>query len=113
MKILLGVLFTSRRKLAQADLERCYILDVDVDVDVKVIFVMLRTLAGCVGLGLGLIYGLSLFSGGDFVLQQWLALPSGERALHVLLTCGLGFVGYVLILLMLGVRPRHFLTAND
>ena len=78
--------------------------------DSKLTFVLLRTLIACVVLVFGLTFGMAqtgLNSG------QWLEMPGSDRALQVLVTCFVGGIGYGLTLLLLGVRPRHFLAATD
>ena len=78
--------------------------------DTKVIFVLLRTLIACAGL----IAGLTLSQAGSGLsTEQWLAMPGDTRALQVLLTCAVGMTGYIAVLLVLGVRPRHFLAASN
>ena len=78
--------------------------------DTKLTFVLLRTLIACVVLVFGLTFGMAqtgLNSG------QWLEMPGSDRAMQVLVTCFVGGIGYGLTLLLLGVRPRHFLAATD
>ncbi|MDC3123585.1 murein biosynthesis integral membrane protein MurJ [Gammaproteobacteria bacterium] len=79
--------------------------------DATVVFVLLRTLLACVGLGAGLVLGMVWLNGSELTLQQWLALPGFDRSLRIILVCMVGLAGYALILLLLGVRPRHFLRA--
>ena len=55
--------------------------------------------------------GMGWLNGSEFTLQQWLALPSFDRGLRIIVICIVGLIGYALILLLLGVRPRHFLRA--
>lgn len=81
--------------------------------DAKLVFVLARTLMACSVLGLGLLYGLGFFGDSSFSLQQWLAMSAIDRAMQILLICTLGFSGYVLVLLLLGVRPKHFVVATD
>ena len=50
-------------------------------------------------------------NGSEFTLQQWLALPGFDRSLRIIVVCMVGLAGYALILLLLGVRSRHFLRA--
>ena len=78
--------------------------------DTKLTFVLLRTLIACGVLVFGLTFGMAqtgLNSG------QWLEMPGSDRAMQVLVTCFVGGIGYGLTLLLLGVRPRHFLAATD
>ena len=78
--------------------------------DTKLTFVLLRTLIACGVLVFGLTFGMAqtgLDSG------QWLEMPGSDRAMQVLVTCFVGGIGYGLTLLLLGVRPRHFLAATD
>ena len=78
--------------------------------DTKLTFVLLRTLIACGVLVLGLTFGMTqtgLTSG------QWLEMVGSDRAMQVLATCLVGGIGYGLTLLLLGVRPRHFLAATD
>ena len=78
--------------------------------DTEVIFVLLRTLIACAGL----IAGLTLSQAGSGLsTEQWLAMPGDTRALQVLMTCAVGVTGYIAVLLLLGVRPRHFLAASN
>ena len=79
--------------------------------DATVVFVLLRTLLACVGLGAGLVLGMVWLNGSELTLQQWLALPGFDRSLRIIVVCMVGLAGYALILLLLGVRPRHFLRA--
>lgn len=78
--------------------------------DAKVSYVLLRSLVACIGLVAALTLG---FTGANLSTEQWLAMPGGDRAFQVLLTCALGFLVYFVILVSLGVRPRHFLSAGD
>ena len=79
--------------------------------DATVVFVLLRTVLACVGLAAGLVLGMVWLNGSEFTLQRWLALPGFDRGLRIILVCIVGLIGYALILLLLGVRPRHFLRA--
>ena len=79
--------------------------------DATVVFVLLRTLLACVALGAGLVLGMVWLNGSELTLQQWLALPGFDRSLRIIVVCMVGLAGYALILLLLGVRPRHFLRA--
>ena len=81
--------------------------------DATVVFVLLRTLLACVGLGAGLVLGMVWLNGSELTLQQWLALPGLDRSLRIIVVCMVGLAGYALILLLLGVRPRHFLRAPE
>jgi protein-S-isoprenylcysteine O-methyltransferase Ste14 len=72
---------------------------------------MLRTALACGGLAAGLAFSMIWLNGAELTTQQWLALPSVERGLQVTLVCVAGLAGYLAILLLLGVRPRHFLQA--
>ena len=81
--------------------------------DATVVFVLLRTLLACVGLAAGLVFGTVWLNGSELTLQQWLALPGFDRSLRIILVCMVGLAGYALILLLLGVRPRHFLRAPE
>ena len=72
--------------------------------DRQTYFVLMRTLVACVCLALILLWA-------DQPRAVWLAMAGGERALQVLLTCVLGLAGYGLTLVLLGVRPRHFVQA--
>ena len=81
--------------------------------DATVVFVLLRTLLACVGLGAGLVLGMVWLNGSELTLQQWLALPGFDRSLRIIVVCMVGLAGYALILLLLGVRPRHFLRAPE
>ena len=82
-----------------------------VRLDATLVFVMLRTALACGGLAAGLIFGMIWLNGAELTTQQWLALPSVERGVQVALVCVVGLAGYLAILLLLGVRPRHFLQA--
>ena len=79
--------------------------------DATLFFVMLRTALACGGLAAGLTFSMIWLNGAELTTQQWLALPSVERGLQVTLVCVAGLAGYLAILLLLGVRPRHFLQA--
>jgi putative peptidoglycan lipid II flippase len=79
--------------------------------DATLVFVMLRTALACGGLAAGLAFSMIWLNGAELTTQQWLALPSVERGLQVTLVCVAGLAGYLAILLLLGVRPRHFLQA--
>ena len=78
--------------------------------DRKVVFVLLRTVIACGVLVLGLTLGMTQT---DLSSGQWLEMAGSDRAMQVLLTCFVGATGYGLTLLLLGVRPRHFLAATD
>jgi putative peptidoglycan lipid II flippase len=79
--------------------------------DATLVFVMFRTVLACGGLAAGLVFSMIWLNGAELTTQQWLALPSVERGVQVALVCVVGLAGYLAILLLLGVRPRHFLHA--
>jgi putative peptidoglycan lipid II flippase len=79
--------------------------------DATLVFVMLRTVLACGGLAAGLVFSMIWLNGAELTTQQWLALPSVERGVQVAFVCVVGLAGYSAILLLLGVRPRHFLHA--
>ena len=60
------------------------------------------------GLAAGLVMGLFLALGCPGT-EHWLALGSGEGAMHLLSWIGAGALVYGLTLLVLGLRPRHLL----
>ena len=58
-----------------------------------------RTIIACVVLALALwFYAVPI---------QWLEIAAERRMLLMLLVCGVGGVGYLILLMVLGVRPRH------